>query len=411
MTAAVVSAIDVAFRSDWATLVATLRRDLRDLDLAEEAAQEAFAAATQTWRRDGVPRKPAAWLLTTARRKALDKIRRDSRFADRVPALIQMVETTVELNVDTRAIADDRLAMIFGCCHPSLAPEAQVALTLRYVAGLTTAQIARAFLVPEATMAKRLVRAKHKIRGAGVPFAIPEVDDLAERVDAVCAVAFAIYTEGHTATDARRLVRGTLCDEAIFIAETLVSLLPDDPEVAGLAALLLLTDSRRAARIDDQGQLMLLADQDRSLWSRPKILAGAGHLNRHSLHAPWTRFRLMAAIAAVHAVAPNWQATEWATIVNFYDALASHSDDPVIRLNRAAAIAERDGPQAGLAALDAISDDALDSYHYLHVTRAVLLQRTGQTAGAIEAFRRASQVCTNETESAWIHAQLDDLVS
>lgn len=392
------SAVDAAFRTEWPRLVATLTRELRDLQLAEDVAQEAFAEAARRWRTDGAPRAPGAWLLTTARRKAIDVIRRDRRFEDRLPALAEAAERPP----DERRLVDDQLALVFGCCHPALSVEAQVALTLRSVAGLTTEQIAHAFLVPTATMAKRLVRAKHKVRAAGIPFVVPEPDHLPSRLAAVCGVIYAIFTEGHTSSSGAGLVRGNLCDEAIFLAETLAVLLPDEGEARGLAALCLLTDSRRRTREDDEGQPILLPDQDRSRWDRDKIDRGLRHLLAAHTSGPTGSYELQATIAALHATAPTYADTDWRAIVTIYDTMLRSGAGPVVALNRAAAIAEWRGPQAGLAALDELDAETLVDYPYFHSARAELLFRIADDAAAVEAYDRAIEHAGNDVQRSWL---------
>lgn len=401
-----VSAVDVAFRTEWPRLVATLVRELRDLELAEDVAQEAFVEAARRWRQDGVPQRPGAWLLTTARRKAIDRIRRAQRFDDRLPLLAEAAATEPE----PKKLADDQLALLFGCCHPSLSVEAQVALTLRSVAGLTTTQIARAFLVPEPTMAKRLVRAKNKIRTAGIPFTVPDREHLSQRLDAVCGVVYAILTEGHASASGPSLTRGNLCDEAVWLAETLAGLAPTEPEVRGLAALCLLTDARRFARTDAEGQPILLADQDRRLWDQEKIRRGVAHLLAAQAHDRRGPYQLQASIAAIHATAPTYEATDWEAIVSVYDRIMAAGGGPVIALNRAAAVAEARGPEAGLALLDELDEEGeLSDYHYLHSARAALLGRSGDVAAATAAYERAADLCDNEIEKAWLLERVTEL--
>ena len=406
--------VETAFRAEWSKLVATVVRDVGDLALAEDVVSEAFADAADRWHRDGVPRRPGAWLLTTARRRAIDRIRRDRRFADRLPALAALVDDGTEPPPARRV--DDQLALIFGCCHPALAPEAQVALTLRYVAGLSTAQIARAFLVPEPTMAKRLVRAKHKVAAAGVPIAIPSPDRLADRLASVCGVVYAIFTEGHASAAGTTLLRGELCDEALFLADTLVELLPDQHDVVALRALCRLTDARRATRVDAEGLPVLLRDQDRTRWDRTLIAGGLADLAAAQALVPQTGaspYLPRAMLAALHAGAPSWAETNWSAIVAVYDSLLAASSDPVLALNRAAAVAERDGPTEGLALVDALAADhadALDGYHYLHAARADLLVRLDRPAEADEAYRRAIDCCDNTAERSWLARRRSALV-
>ncbi|MGI9607293.1 MAG: RNA polymerase sigma factor [Acidimicrobiales bacterium] len=402
----VVSAIDAAFRTEWPRLIATLNRELRDLQLAEDVTQEAFAEASVHWRRSGIPDRPGAWLLTTARRKAIDSMRRATRFDERLPALAE----DAERQPDAAEIADDQLALIFGCCHPALAPDAQVALTLRSVGGLSTTQIAHAFLVPEPTMAKRLVRAKKKIQAAAIPFTVPDAARRTERLSAVCGVIYAIFTEGHASTSGTALLRGDLCDEAVWLAETLVELMPAEAEVRSLAALCLLVDSRRAGRVDAAGNPVLLADQDRSVWDADKTHRGMGHLAAANAAGAPGPYRLQAAIAALHSTAPTFEDTDWAAIVDVYDLMLAQGAGPVVSLNRAVAVAERDGAEAGLALLSELSHDAtLEGYHYFHIARAELLARVGHREAAVVAFDRALRVCENDAERGWIERRRSQL--
>ena len=389
--------IEQVFRTEWPRLVAALVRDLRDLELAEDCASEAFIAAADRWERDGVPDRPGAWLLTTARRRAIDRIRRADRYADKLALLEATARSTSAAT--SRTLPDDQLALLLGCCHPALGIDAQVALTLRAVGGLTTAEIARAFLVPEATMAKRLTRAKHKIRATNIPFTVPTADQLAERLDAVLHVIYLIFTEGHTSAEPAALVRGDLCDEAIWLAELLVELRPDEPEVRGLAALILLTDARRAARVGDDGSLVLLEDQDRSQWDRSKIERGEDHLRAAHCAGPIGTYGLQAAAAVVHDRAGRFEDTDWLAILEIYDALAELQDTTVVQLNRAVALSYVDGPGLALAKVDELlARPGTEGYHYLHVARAELLRRLDRGGEAIEAIDQALAVCPNPTE-------------
>lgn len=401
-----VSAIDAAFRNEWPRLIATLTRELRDLQLAEDSLQDAFVEASRNWRQSGTPDRPGAWLLTTARRKAIDRIRRAKRFDDRLPALAEDVDHEVE----PAAFDDDQLALIFGCCHPALTIEAQVALTLRAVAGLTTAQIAHAFLVPEPTMAKRLVRAKQKIRAAAIPFSVPDSSHLPDRLDAVCGVVYAIFTEGHASAHGVGLLRGDLCDEAIWLAETIARLAPDEAEVRSLAALCLLTDSRRSARFSAAGTPILLPDQDRSKWDQDKVRRGMAQLLAANALARVGSYQLQATIAAIHSTVDDYADTDWRAIVGVYDVMLAHGGGPVVALNRAVAVAESDGPEAALGILDAIeSEGELERYHYFHSARAEMLCRLGRRDAATTAFGRALAVCDNESARAWIRSRMDAL--
>ncbi len=395
------------FAAEWPQLVATLVADLGDLDLAEDCAQDAFVEAASRWGPGTTPERPGAWLLTTARRKAIDRVRRDRRFADRLPALHDAASREDEPGPH---LADDQLALVFGCCHPSLDPSAQVALTLREVCGLSTAQIAGAFLVAEATMAKRLVRAKHKIRTAGVPFAVPDRDQLAGRLVPVLAVVYLIFTEGHASADAATLLRGDLCDEARWLADLLARLLPDEPEVLGLGALLCFSDARRATRFDDAGRVLLLEDQDRSRWDRALIDEGCARLDAAVALGRLGPYQVQAAIAAEHALTPTVADTDWAAIVARYDLLATMVPGPVVALNRAVAVAMVDGPARGLDLLDDLgADGSLDGYRYFHAARADLLRRLGRIDEAAGAYRAALACTASAPEQAFLQARLDAL--
>lgn len=394
------------FAQEWPLLVATLMRDLGDLDLAEDVAQEAFTEAAARWDADGMPDRPGAWLLTTARRRAIDQMRRDQRFADRMPLLVDAPDDPD----DEGARVDDQLALIFGCCHPSLARDAQIALTLREVCGLSTGQIASAFLTPEPTMAKRLVRAKNKIRAAGVPFAVPGPDRLPERRDAVLHIIYLIFTEGHTSSSDTPLLRGDLCDEARWLAGLLAHLLPDDPEVLGLAALLSFTDARRAARVDAGGGLILLEDQDRSLWDRQLIARGQSQLARALSHTRMGPYQLQAAIAGQHASATEAGDTDWRMIIGLYGALLEVAPSPVVELNRAVAVSMAEGAAAGLELLDQLADGGdLDDYRYLHAARADLLRQLGRRADAAAAYTRALALGGNAAERDFLTDRLADV--
>lgn len=407
------------FRSEWPPLVATLVRDVGDLAIAEDAAQDAFVEAAQRWPLDGVPDRPGAWLLTTARRRAIDQIRRARRFEERIPALAAQLAATAEDGVQPspetdEGRLDEQLALLVGCCHPALSPEAQVALTLRIVAGLSTRQIARAFLVSEQTMTRRLTRAKSKVRAARIPFVAPTVHTLTERVHGVCEVISAIFTEGHASATEDVLIRGDLCDEAIWLAQLLSRLVPDDPEVAGLHALLLLTDARRDSRIDEHGAPVLLADQDRSRWDRPMIARGLAELARaHSLQHGGP-FQIQAAIAALHATAPSFDTTEWSSVLRLYDVLLQRQRSALVALNRAIALEHVHGPSAALAALDAIPeaedlDGDVEDYVYFHSARAELLARLDRTHEAAAALERAIACSTNESERSLLRHRRHEL--
>lgn len=413
--------VDDVFRAEWPRLVATLMRDVGDLTIAEDAAQDAFIEASARWPADGVPERPGAWLITTGRRKAIDQIRRNRRFEDRLPVLAVHVATvssgsteSADSDFDGEQALDDQLALLVGCCHPALAPEAQVALTLRIVAGLTTPQIARAFLVSEATMTRRLTRAKSKVRAARIPFDPPSTHTLAERIGAVCEVISSIFTEGHASATDTALIRGDLCEEAIWLAELLNKLVPNDPEVAGLHALLLLTDARRPSRLDAHGSPILLADQDRALWDQPMIARGLGELARaHSLQRAGP-FQLQAAIAALHAAAPTFEATDWPAVLRLYDALLRRQPSALVALNRAIAVDHVHGPAAALVALDAIpqADDLtgdVDGYVYFHTARGDVLAQLDRLDDAAAALDRAIECSTNESERSFLRRRQQDL--
>src|SRR6266851_4300917 len=395
-------AVEELYRSEWARIVATLIRLLGDFDLAEDAVQEAFAAALDHWRENGVPEHPRAWLIQTARHKAIDRIRRQANFDSKMESYIAsgFFRTVEEPEYDNAEIPDDRLRLIFTCCHPALAPDAQVALTLRTLCGLETDEIARAFLVPPATMAQRLVRAKRKIRDARIPYVIPELTDMAARLDAVLTVIYLVFNEGYAATRGTSLVRADLCTEAIRLARLLRMLLqPDVPtELTGLLALMLLHDARRDARTDDKGNIIVLENQDRSRWNRTQI-EEATPLVTKSLRGSPGPYAVQSAIAAVHCCASHAEDIDWRQIVRLYDALVQAQPSPVVSLNRAVAVAMVDGPERGLRLVDQlVAEKDLEDYHLLHATRADLQRRTGMKAQAIESYRRALSLATNESE-------------
>ncbi len=406
------SGVSEVFRSEWPRLVATLVRDVRDLELAEDVAQEAFIEAATRWHADGMPDRPGAWLLTTARRKAIDRARRSARFNDRLPEL--EARASREAVPTEHELIDDQLALLLGCCHPAIAPEAQVALTLRVVAGLSTAQIAKAFFVTEPTMTRRLTRSKTKIRAARIPFGVSDLETLVDRLPVVCGVIYSIFTEGHTSATTATLVRGDLCDEAIWLAELLHELVPGDPEVTGLLALMLLTDARRATRVDADGVPVLLADQVRSMWDDGKTQRGLALLAEAHAHGLIGVYQLQAAIAALHTTAPTFGDTDWPGIVKLYDVMLRRTPSAVVALNRAVAVSHADGPAVGLAAIDAIaSADDLDSdlanYPYFHSSRAELLVRLDRLDEARDAFERAVDRSTNEAQARHLRRRIADL--
>jgi RNA polymerase sigma-70 factor (ECF subfamily) len=403
--AEVAAAVADAHRREWAFVLAATARVAGSIDLAEECVQDAYGAALDAWLRDGVPRSPGAWLTTTARRRALDVLRREQTLRRKLPLLVDPLGEE-EPAVEGQGIPDDRLRLVFTCCHPALAREAQVGLTLRLVCGLTTAEIARAFLVSEPTMAARVTRAKKKISAARIPYRVPGPAELPERLDAVLTVVHLLFTTGHTAPSGADLVRRDLVARAIDLGRMLRLLMPDEPEVRGLLALMLLTDSRRDARVAADGSLVLLEDQDRSLWDRAEIDEGLA-LAADVLRGRLGRFGLQAAIAAVHASAPTYAATDWPRLLALYDELLAAWPTPVVALNRTVPLLMVSGPAAALAEVEALeADGRLAGYRYLAATKADLLRRLARAEDAAAAYREAIALADNDTERAFLEGRL-----
>jgi RNA polymerase sigma-70 factor, ECF subfamily len=426
------AAVDAVYHSDWARIVATLIRLFGDFDVAEESAQEAFAAAVNQWRTDGVPEFPRAWIIQTARHKAIDRIRRQTRLTENLESYADsgLIPTFEEPNYDTEEIPDDRLRLIFTCCHPALALEAQVALTLRTLGGLETDEIARAFLVPAPTMAQRLVRAKRKIRDAGIPYKIPDTNDMPARVEAVLTTIYLVFNEGYASTRGEPLVRVDLCAEALRLGRLVRRLMTPAPaEATALVALMLLHDSRRDARVDEAGDLVVLEEQDRSRWHHRQIAealplveqvlnprSGDDPGGNARVPARWGGgpgpFALQAAIAAEHCRAVRWEDTNWQQIVRLYDMLERAQPSPIVSLNRAVAVAMVDGPRPALALIDELAATGdLENYHLLHAARADLLRRIGSAEEAARSYESALALVTNESERRFLERRLREVQS
>jgi RNA polymerase sigma-70 factor (ECF subfamily) len=407
------STVDAIYRNESRRVLATLIRLLGSFDLAEEALHDAFAAAVEQWPNEGVPANPRAWLVSAGRFKAIDKIRRRARFDATIAELVNELDAEAEIapEPDEHSVEDDRLRLIFTCCHPALSAEAQVALTLREVCGLTTEEIARAFFTPASTLAQRIVRAKNKIRDARIPYAVPAREDLPERLESVLRVIYLVFNEGYYATSGASLTRHDLSGEAIRLGRLLVELLPE-PEAIGLLALMVLQESRRAARTNAAGDVVLLEDQDRTLWNAEQITEGSDLVRKALASRRIGPYTLQAAIAAVHAAATEADSTDWAQIAALYDLLVRLDPSPVVELNRAVAVAMRDGPQAGLTLIEALlARGELEEYHLAHAARADLYRRLGRADEARQAYERALALARQEPERRFLEKRLKQVAT
>jgi RNA polymerase sigma-70 factor (ECF subfamily) len=401
--------VDAIYRSESRRVLATLIRLLGDFDMAEEALHDAFAAAVEQWGERGIPENPRTWLISTGRFKAIDRLRKNARFESADGQALDRLEAVETPEIDDDGVEDDRLRLIFTCCHPALSADAQIALTLREVCGLTTEEVAHAFLTPPSTLAQRIVRAKGKIRDAGIPYEIPSRSDFPERLDSVLHVIYLVFNEGYLTSSGSSLTRADLSGEAIRLGKLLVELMPE-PEAIGLLALMTLHEARRSSRTTPSGEMVLLEDQDRSLWDRAQIEEGVALVEQALGSHRFGPYTLQAAIAAIHAEAQTPDATDWAQIVGLYDVLLRTDPSPVIELNRAAAVAMRDGPEAGLALIDAIlARGDLTGYHLAHAARGDLWRRLGRVTEAISAYERALGIATQEAERRFINGRLEVL--